>query len=532
MLVRSFILFIILATFSLSVQGHLTPFPVSAPSEPIALQPGEEVHVPIQIEIPPNFFVYQEKTKLTIIDLKGFDLQTIAYPESRIRQDPFFKKEMAVFEGNIQITPALKAPADMGPGRKIIEALVKLQGCSDVLCYPEESHLVSFQLDIAGGAVAGTAGSQPTPTLSELLSAQHFAEIFGQSLGIILLVVFLGGFLTSLTPCVLPVIPITLMIIGVRSDRHWSHNLALSAVLVLGLALSYALLGVLAVSLGKGLGFVFQQKWVVTALAVLFFLLALSMFGLFEIHLPQFIRQRLNQIHGHGLWGAFLSGGAAGVLAAPCAGPVVGALLLYVAGTQSYLQGFGLLFWYALGMGLLFVVLGTGYGTLQARFTSLQLTVWVKRFLGLLLLAGSLFYLNAVFPLQKSFEGLLKRPDPVAWLSREAQGLERARTEHKIMLVDFYADWCPPCKELEIGFFRKPEVVALLKRMVPVRIDATFMDEEVARLLEKYHVVGWPTIKFVSPDGQILDELTVVSYHPQVLLENMKKSLSHFKFAQ
>lgn len=522
--VRAFLFFVLF--FSNTAWARLTPFPVSHSQEILVLRPGESQTVRVTISIPPDHFVYQDKTSLEFLNLGGLKLLNINYPVSQTRQDPFFKKEMLVFEGTAVMEAVLAAPAEIGPGKKIVEALLKFQGCSDVLCYPEESHLVSFQVEIAAGAGAETGGGPPAGfSLSELLSAQHFSKIFSQHFVIILLVVFLGGFLTSLTPCVLPVIPITLMIIGVRSDRHWSRNLALSAVLALGLAAVYALLGVLAVALGKGLGFVFQQKWVVLTLAVGYFLLALSMFGLFEIHLPQFVRNRLNQIKSHGLWGAFVSGGAAGILAAPCAGPVVGALLLYVAATQSYLLGFGLLFWYALGMGVLFLALGTGYGVLEGRFRRLGFTHWVERFLGVLLLLGSLFYLNTVFPIQKNIEGWLNQPPPVEWLNSEAEGLERARAEHKIMLIDFYADWCAPCKELELGFFRKPEVVALLKQMVPVRIDATFVDDEVERVLEKYNVVGWPTIKFVSPDGRILEELTVVSYNPNILLKNMKEAL-------
>lgn len=518
----------LIAFLLLSIPGFLfaqkSPFQVLYPTTTILLQPGSTQSLNVTIAIPPQYFVYQEKTKLKFLDLKGFEVEKIEYPSAKTRQDPFFKKRLEVFEGEAVIHVVLRAPEGVF-GPKTLEALLTLQGCSDVLCYPEETHLISLNLDVAPAGSVAMEAAKPQVSLKELLATQDFSLVLGQNAWLVLLVVFLGGFLTSLTPCVLPVIPITLMIIGVRSESPLRRNFLLSLVLVLGLALTYAFLGVSAVAFGKSLGFVFQQQWFVLLLAVLFFFLALSMLGFFEIHLPQRLSQKLNQIKGHGLCGAFVSGGAAGILAAPCAGPVIGALLLYVATTQSYFQGFGLLFIYAVGMGVLFVALGTGYGTLQARFRGVRFTIWVKRLLGLLLLLGSLFYLNTVFPFQKTLERFLAKPAPIHWFDSETEGLAIAKREDKVMLIDFYADWCAPCKELELGFFRKSEVVALLKQMVPVRIDATFTNEEVSRVLAKYRVVGWPTIKFVAPDGKILEELTVVSYNPKVLLRNMRLAL-------
>lgn len=496
------------------------------------MQPGEKKTVSIQIRIPPNYFIYQEKTKLSFLEEKEVRVQNIEYPSSHLREDPFFKKKISIFEGDVSIDVTLFAPQEMKAGEQTLEAVLKFQGCSDVLCYPEETHLLSFPVSLQGGNVAASSpsrieeGAAQTFSWKHLIQAQNFDEILKEGLGIVFIVVFLGGFLTSLTPCVLPVIPITLIIIGVRAESPLKRNFFLSSALALGISVTYALLGVVAVFFGKGLGFVFQEKWFVILLALLFFLLSLSMFGFYEIHLPQRLRQRLNQIKGHGLWGAFVSGGVAGVLAAPCAGPVIGALLLFVATTQNYFQGFWLLFIYGLGMGGLFIVLGTGYGTLQGRFRGGKFTIWMKRFLGFLLLLGSLFYLNTVVPLERGLTYLLRGPNPVSWVNSETQGLKIAKEENKVMLVDFYADWCPPCKELDHGFFRKPEVVALLKEMVPVKIDATFRDSpEIEGLLKKYNVIGWPTIKFVSPDGQILEDLSVISYNPTLLLENMQKAL-------
>lgn len=433
---------------------------------------------------------------------------------------------MDVFEGELLIQASLRASPSMTPGQKTIEALLKFQGCSDVLCYPEETHLLSFQADVVGDSLGAAASEGGKKSWRALLGTQDFGLILKEGWLVVLAVVFLGGFLTSLTPCVLPVIPLTLMIIGVRAEAPVRRNFFLATVLVLGLSLTYALFGILAVAFGKGLGFVFQEKGFVLFLAFLFFVLSLSMFGFFEIHLPLVLRQRLNQIKGHGLWGAFVSGGAAGVLAAPCAGPVIGALLLFVATTQNYFQGFYLLFIYGIGMGLLFLVLGTGYGALQGKFRGGRFTLWMKKFLGVLLLLGSLFFLNTIVPLEKGLHYLLGQKASTSWIASEAQGLEIARREGKVALIDFYADWCAPCKELDIGFFRRPSIVALLQQMVPIRVDATFTNSSgVETILKKYKIVGWPTLVFVGPDGEVMQDLTVISYNPELLEQNMIRAL-------
>ncbi|MDP2599748.1 MAG: cytochrome c biogenesis protein CcdA [Deltaproteobacteria bacterium] len=509
-----------------------SPFRVLS-ADPVEIVPGQTTTIPLQIEIPPGYFIYKDKTEIEFLNLEGLKVKNIQYPHHEIYEDPFFKKKKEIFKGDAVVDVVLEVPASASSGERLLEALVKLQGCSATLCYPEEKHLVTFRVHVGGGV--SDSREHNISTLSDpkqsswkyLLHTQDFSKILEQGWWVVLIVVFLGGVLTSLTPCVLPLIPITLMIIGVRAQHPVRKNLLLSIYLVLGLAITYAGLGVLAVALGKSLGFVFQAKWVVISLAILFFALSLSMFGFYEIHLPKVLRHRLNHIKGHGRIGAFVSGAAAGLLAAPCAGPVVGSLLLFVAGNQNYLQGFILLWVYALGMGVLFVILGTGYGTLQGRFRRFPLSVWAKRAMGLVLFGISLFYLNTVVPLEKGLAWFgYQRSEQVIWIDSEPIGLELGRRENKIVLIDFYADWCAPCKELEIGFFRKPEVVSLLKQMVPVRIDATFSgNPEVERVLAKYKVVGWPTLLFVSPDGKVLKDLSVVSYNPELLLRNMRRAI-------
>ena len=502
-----------------------SPFRVISPESGLALQAGETKTVSLSIEMPPNYFIYKDKTSIEFLNLEGILVKNIQYPSPQSHQDPFFKKTVSVFQGTTQVDVTFQAPQSAAPGKRNLEALLKLQGCSDSLCYPEESHLIVFNLNIVSGGATHSSSEAPF-SWRELFHTQDFSKILEQGWWVVLMVVFFGGVLTSFTPCVLPLIPITLMIIGVRAQSPVRKNLVLSCCLVLGLALTYALLGVAAVAFGKSLGFAFQQKWFVIFLALLFFALSLSMFGFYEIHLPSVLRHRINHIKGHGKWGAFVSGAAAGVVAAPCAGPIIGAMLLFIAGNQNYTQGFLLLLVYALGMGVLFVILGTGYGTLQGRFRKFPLSIWIKRIMGLVLFGISLFYINTVVPLEKGLAYFGHHPQQIVWLHSEPQGLEMAKRENKVMMIDFYADWCAPCKELDLGFFNRKEVMELIKQLVPVRVDATFSGKpEVEAALNKYKVVGWPTVIFVGPDGKVLQDLTMISYRPNLLLENIKKSL-------
>lgn len=525
MIGKFFPLFLFLLIPRVDLLAESSPFRVDVSEKPVSIGFGETKNITLIIRVPPGHFIYKEKTKVQTLRQEDMIVGEITYPPSQIHIDPFFKKELKVFEGETVISVPVRAPPDGVHGRRNVELLTELQGCSQKLCYPLESHLTILSFDV-GGIAAAVDVPETSKKLSwrDLIRSNDFDIILGRGLWVVLAVVFLGGFLTSLTPCVLPLIPITLMIIGIRAETPVKRDFFLSLVLVLGISLTYAALGIFAVGLGEAFGFVFQQRWFLILLALLFLALALSMFGLFDLHLPHFIRERLNRIEGHGLWGAFASGMAAGLLAAPCAGPVIIALLLFVSSTQSYIEGFSLLFVYGLGMGVLFIVLGTFYGALQGRFRGGNFTRWMKYFIGVMMLIGALFYMNALVPLSSLLPKSFQQESLIVWQTSEPQTLTLAKQQNKSVLIDFYAEWCAPCKEYDLHFFRKPEVVELLQELIPLRIDATFSDDpEVARLIKKYGVIGWPTILFLSPEGELLEDLSVVSYAPDLLLERLRE---------
>lgn len=213
-----------------------------------------------------------------------------------------------------------------------------------------------------------------------------------------LLLVFIAGVLASLTPCVYPLIPITVGIFGARQADSRLHGFGLSIVYVLGIAVTYSILGVAAASLGTVFGGAMQNPWVLGAISLLFVVLGLSSLGVFEIRLPGGLQNKLSQTGGAGWAGAFVMGLVAGIIAAPCVGPIVAGILLYVAQQQDPVLGFGLLFTFAIGMGQLFLVLGTFSSLLNRLPKSGSWMEGVKLIFGVVFIAMALYYLQFLFP--------------------------------------------------------------------------------------------------------------------------------------
>lgn len=384
-------------------------------------------------------------------------------------------------------------------------------------------------------------------------------------------VVFLGGVLTSFTPCVYPIIPITVSVFGASSAGSRLKGAALSSVYVLGMAVMYAGLGLAAALTGKVFGSIMTNVWVIGGISLVFVVFAASMLGAFELVLPSSLQTRLAQVGGKGWFGAFAMGLVAGVIAAPCTGPVLGGVLTYVATTQDAVLGTALLFTFAIGMGGLFFVIGTfsvslpksgpWMDSVESAFAVAMLAValfflkdvvpplkavlsagswvgWVTgalaaagvlvggihltfrqrptlkalKAVGLVLLVGSVSYRAA------SLTVVGEPPDDgsglsLHWESDEREALEKARAAGKPLMIDFTADWCAACKELQKYTFPEARVAAELQRFVTAKIDLTDDEsDEYARLYEKYRFPGLPYVVFVGSDGKRQDELTVTGF--------------------
>ena len=207
------------------------------------------------------------------------------------------------------------------------------------------------------------------------------------------LAAFIGGILISLTPCVLPIIPLTITVIGARGAGSRSKSFGLSLIYVLGIAVTYSTLGVVAASTGRLFGSLFQSSWFLLFAIALFTLLAFGLFGAYELQLPAGIRNRLMAKQGSGFFGVFFMGLIAGLVASPCVGPVLVGVLAFIAQTGSIVLGFTLLFTFAMGMGVLFLVVGTFSGEIQ-RLPSGPWMTAIENGLGVLMMAVAFYYLS------------------------------------------------------------------------------------------------------------------------------------------
>jgi thiol:disulfide interchange protein DsbD len=390
------------------------------------------------------------------------------------------------------------------------------------------------------------------------------------------LLAWMGGLLTSLTPCVYPLIPITLGVFGAGANRSRGHAVALTFSYVLGIAVVFSALGVLAAKTGQAFGALLGSPVVAVGLALFLAALAASMFGAYELRLPARWAARMSQVGGNGLGGAFLMGGVSGFLAAPCTGPVLTGLLAFVAKSQNTAMGAGLLFVYALGVGFPFMLMGIFALRLPRSGPWME---WVKGLLGILLLALAVGYLRDGWPALREllsrtsgmlgpsapyvlgavaaltvWAGALSRHSAGGWVAagllvlalagRQAsldvprpaasvageftwqykipqsvsseqsfdQILQNARSLNKPVLIDFFAEWCAACKELDREVYPVPSVRAETERFVTIKVDSTHEEEAALALIQRFGVQGLPTVAFISSDGKVLQSPRILGF--------------------
>jgi thioredoxin:protein disulfide reductase len=376
--------------------------------------------------------------------------------------------------------------------------------------------------------------------------------------------VFVGGLALNLTPCVYPMIPITVSFFGGRASHHQPSQLKLvvhGLCYILGLALTNSILGVVAALTGGLMGAVLQNPIVLVSLAAILVLFASSLFGWWELKLPGSLNQAAAQSYS-GYFGSFFMGLTLGVVAAPCIGPFVLGLLTWVAGVGQAWFGFLVFFILSLGLGLPLFILAIFSGQLQHLPRAGGWMIWVRKVMGWVLVGMAVYFIRPILPEiykillpvavalaagvhlgwvdnsqspSKYFAGFktlvgticlifaafwlssaIFQGPGVSWKPYSQELLDRAAREKKPVIIDFYADWCAPCRELEDIVFHHPDVVKRgNEEFVMVKVDVTQGGNPFyEQLLQQYNVKGVPTVVFLDGQGKEHVNLRLVDYVP------------------
>ena len=436
--------------------------------------------------------------------------------------------------------------ADVAPSGPV-HAKLRYQACNHERCLPPRT-VEAFLGKKGEAAVGGRTERLATSSSDE---SWLFAWLQGASLPAALGVTLLLGLTLNLTPCVYPLISVTLGFFGSQSTpggKPWP----LAVAYVAGITLSLATLDVTASLAGGLFGAPLQHPAVLVALALLLATVAMSSLGFFEIRAPSALMQRFGG-SSTGIGGAFLMGLTMGIVAAPCIGPVVLGLLLYVGAERDVWKGFSLFLSMGLGMGLPYVFLATAAGSLDKLPGSGEWLSWMNRLFGVLLLgmavyfvapllghefmrfflpafvAAGAIYLGFLEPSGRALRGFTmgrrlagatalvvaawlglsstQASAGIRWQPLAASSLDHAVSSKRPAVVEFAAEWCLPCVEMEHSTFTDPEVLRDAARFSMLQADVTESNGENELLLEESGVLGVPTIIFYDSAGREVDRV-------------------------
>jgi thioredoxin:protein disulfide reductase len=536
-----------------------------------------------------GYYMYRDNFEFALIN--GGVLGEIDLPAGTPKNDPEFG-QVDVYYHQI----ALRVPLLNTEGRDVLTLQVKFQGCAEVgLCYPPQSEV--FEIALPRGEVRALAEDEfnlPTTAAPLLQSEQdRISGMLTQGNLLWVLLSFFGfGLLLSLTPCVFPMIPILSgIIMGQGAGLTMRKGFFISLVYVLAMAVTYAIAGLIAGLLGANLQIIFQTPWVIYTFAFMFVLLALSMFGFYDLQMPASIQTRLNRLSSNQSRGTFIGAAIMGILSAlivgPCVAPPLAAALVYIADQGNPLLGGLVLFVMGVGMGMPLLLIGISAGKFMPRAGG-----WmdaVKYIFGVLMLAVAVWMLERVLPSQvimllwgalliipaiyigaldnlsqgasgwrklwkgvgiimlvygilliiggargsndvlQPLSGMFSHSDnsttaatsgkkhaldfiPINTLAELNQAVSDAQAQNRAVMLDFYADWCISCKEMERFTFTDTRVKQAVADMVLLQVDVTAYNQDHKELLKHFKLFGPPGIIFYDRQGQEQNAYRVIGF--------------------
>jgi len=538
-------------------------------------------------QIADGYYLYREKIQLELVDAAGAQLGAYDIPRGAPEYDEAFG-QVETFHNELGFDlPLIRSD----PSVHAVTLQAKFQGCADRgVCYPPMTQKISLDLPatLQNAALAKSVAPVDNAAAAPALSEQDriVRSLRQDTLWMTLLSFFGFGLLLAFTPCVFPMIPILSGIIVGHGNRITTGRaFLLSLSYVMASAATYTVFGVLAALFGSNLQTTFQQPWIIALFSAVFVLLSLSMFGFYNLQLPNSLQVKLHnssERHRDGsLWGAAIMGSLSSLIVGPCvAAPLAGALI-YIGQTGDAVLGGSALFTMGIGMGVPLLLLGASAGKLlpkagnwlnatKAAFGVIMLAVavWmlerilpaqVSMLLWAMLLIIPAIYLSAIDPLPEQASGWRKlwkgvglvmlsygvlvligfsigntnplKPlnglglnalqassqgvafERVASVTELEARIKQAQASNRPVMLDFYADWCTSCKEMEAYTFTDSRVKQALANFVLLQADVTQNSDDDKALLAKFNLIGPPGVLFFSADdGREHASLRVIGY--------------------
>lgn len=530
---------------------------------------GTEFKLAVETSVAEGWHINSDKpydeylipTSLMVPENPQFKLTKVAYPKPHDFKFSFSESPLSVWEGTVYFGALVQVDSNAVPGVYSLVIELEYQACNDMSCQAPTSVIDTINIEVA-------EKTSPVNTINDEIfseidlsftqtSATQKTEsdpisnaLESQGLIIGLLLVFLGGLALNLTPCVYPLIPITVGYFGGQSEGSTTKLFFMGILFILGLAVTYSAIGVVTSLTGAIFGALLQNPIVILIIVGIMLALSLSMFGVYEFKLPDSLVNKAGGAKA-GLFGAFFMGLTMGIVAAPCIGPFVLGLVTYVATKQDPFFGFLLFFVLAVGLGTPYLFLAIFSGKIKNLPRAGEWMDAVKHIFGFILIGMALYFLLPLLPKEISgyvlpvfmigtaifllffeklantvkgfkifkivFSILILAMGVYTLIPSDTNSVEwKPFTEDALteisgrgVIMDFYADWCIPCKELDALTFSDPDVIALSKEFETYKADLTkSLSPEVESLRERFKIVGVPTILILNSKGEEVERIT------------------------
>lgn len=574
--------FLILNVLAFSQSEEIVRLDIKDTSKTVQI--GEPFSINLGLIVNPKWHINSNKPNdefliPTIVSAKGkgIKLVKIKYSKPHEIKLSFSESPVSVFEGETKFELTFQVQENATAGKQAVEVFLEYQACNDVSCLLPNSVTASFEVVIEEASAVKQSESDSGISSMDDVSEITLKEIKDQNLNtknqtssienkndssvastleksglfLSLIFIFLAGLALNLTPCVYPLIPITIGYFGGQAEGKTGRLLLLGLLYMLGMALTYSIIGVVTSLSGAVFGTLLQNPVVILGIVLLFIALALSQFGVYEFKLPDSLVAKAGGAKG-GVWGAFFMGLTMGVVAAPCIGPFVLGLVTYVAAKGDPYFGFLMFFVLAVGLGFPYLLLAVFSGKIKSLPRSGIWMEGVKHIFGFLLLGMAFYFIDPILP--KSIHGYLlpifgiiaaiillfvdktannvkgfrsfknvfsiivlaisvyalvpnEKLEP-EWQNFNIQDYETSLKNNERVIIDFYADWCIPCKELDALTFSDKQVIKAMEGFKNYKVDMTKTSDENETLRKRFNVVGMPTVLIIDSQGKEVHRIT------------------------